>query len=238
MEAEKLYDEIASNILNIDLERPVIIGINGIDAVGKSCFAEGLIEKLKPLTKRSVVQSSVDNFTVYRGIEEGLQPHLQPDADKWYYEEAFPPHLVKSNFLIPLQKPDAAGRFSCNKAIFNWSTDSSAEGQWEVVKHDAIVVFDGVFIFRQELSDYFDYKVFLDGDMDIILERGLERAAERGQDVEEMRRGFNNCYYKAQKYYYQKERPWEKADIWIDNTDFENPVLKNKPLSPISLEPK
>jgi uridine kinase len=84
---------------------------------------------------------------------------------------------------------------------------------------------EGVFLFRPELVDYWDLKVFLDVDFSASVRRALNRDGYYlGTDVD-IRRMYEERYMPGQMLYFSTSKPKEKADIVVDNNDFENPRI-------------
>ena len=88
---------------------------------------------------------------------------------------------------------------------------------------ETIVVFEGVFIFRKELSEFIDMKIFIEIPFEEVKKRAMLRdLPSHGPEI--MRR-YDEKYIPAQKKYLQNYTPSEIADIIIDNLDFENPKI-------------
>ena len=82
-------------------------------------------------------------------------------------------------------------------------------------------------MFRPELVNYWDIKIFVDVDFKITVKRAVKRAAEReyiGAEQEILNK-YEQRYIPGQQLYFEKAQPKEKVDIIIDNSDFKNPVI-------------
>jgi uridine kinase len=91
---------------------------------------------------------------------------------------------------------------------------------------DTIVLFEGVFLFRQELAAYLDYKIFID----IPFEESRRRADIRDVPIygTGMLKRYEEKYWPAQRKYLAQYPPSQIADLVIDNTNWEYPVMKAK----------
>jgi uridine kinase len=83
------------------------------------------------------------------------------------------------------------------------------------------VIFEGVFLFRKELAPYLDYKVFLDIPFEASKIRAKVRDSQASIDK------YNIKYLPAQEKYLKEYPPSKVADIIIDNSNWEYPVIKH-----------
>ena len=88
------------------------------------------------------------------------------------------------------------------------------------VDQKTIVIIEGVFLFREELAPYLDYKVFLD----MPFEESKRRATIRDPEADVKK--YDEKYLPAQKQYLEKYHPIKIADIIINNTNWEHPKTK------------
>jgi uridine kinase len=87
------------------------------------------------------------------------------------------------------------------------------------------VLFEGIFLHRPELVDYWDFTIFID----VAFDETLRRAKERDQylfggsdDVEAI---YKSRYIPGQMLYLESERPKDRARVVLDNSDFANPSI-------------
>jgi uridine kinase len=84
-------------------------------------------------------------------------------------------------------------------------------------------------LFRTELDDAWDYRVFVHADFDISLDRALARDLDHFGSEEAIRRKHSLRFRPAQQRYLAETRPADVADAWIDNNNPEYPVLELRP---------
>jgi uridine kinase len=90
--------------------------------------------------------------------------------------------------------------------------------------HDGVLIVDGVFALRPQLSRHWDLRLWVDIDPELSLRRGIDRdAAQEGTDEAETLH--RDRYGTAETIYIAEVDPMSIADVVIDNTDFENPHL-------------
>lgn len=93
---------------------------------------------------------------------------------------------------------------------YDWETDCLAE--WHTVPVGGIVIIEGVYSIRQELSDKYDFTIWVDSPRKIRLTRGLQR------DGEEVRDMWENNWMISEGIYVEKQKPQERADLLVDGT--------------------
>lgn len=85
---------------------------------------------------------------------------------------------------------------------------------------DAIFLVEGTFLHRDELRDFWSCSLFLDVSFD---ESARRMRARHGNDRLDER--LIDRYRGAQRLYFRAARPWDRATIIIDNTDFHRPCI-------------
>ena len=83
-------------------------------------------------------------------------------------------------------------------------------------------MFEGVFSFREELRDFWDYMIYLDLSPAESLRRGVERDPGEKDEIE---RKYRVRYLPGQELYKAEAKPIEVADIIVDYKDPENPGI-------------
>jgi uridine kinase len=198
--------EIINKTLQIQKPTPTIVGISGVDASGKTTYATKLVKKLKKHTDRQIIYASIDGF---HNLQE-IRYKQGKDSPKGYYKDSFNHDAIKSLLLDPLSNGD----LNYKTAIFDWRSNKKVEMPFEKAKKNAILIFEGIFLFRPEFVDYFDLKIWLDINFDTMVERAVNRDPER----KGLRESCKKKYIPGQKIYIKKAKPKLKADIIINNS--------------------
>ena len=110
-------------------------------------------------------------------------------------------------------------------SVFDYRTDSAARTPLLVAEVDAVLLFDGVFLLRSGLMQYWDFSVFVEADFETTVARAEQRDAILFGSVEEARKRYEQRYIPGQEIYYGECRPKERADVVIDNNDPSDPVI-------------
>jgi uridine kinase len=172
----------------------LMIGIDGCGGAGKSTFANKLKGKL---TNATVMHMDDFYFTSAAIIQDHpLNKPIGADCD-W--------KRVNQQVLLPISQ-EREGLYQ----RYDWNSDQLAE--WHTVPIGGIVIVEGVYSTRKELSDFYDYKIWIETPRQIRLDRGLER------DGEEARDRWENNWMIAEDLYTKEHQPRERADLIVNGT--------------------
>jgi uridine kinase len=171
-------------------DRVTRIGIDGVDAAGKTALAE---EVAQLLTKRDrpCVRVSVDFFERPPG-ERYMRGDLSSEG---FYLDTFYIERFRAHVL-------------------------SIDGP-----RDLVIVADGVFLQRPELGDLWDATVWVEADLEVTAQRGVERDLPWFDSLEEVEERYRVRYAPAQRRYIEEQRPHERATFVFRNTDLTEPEL-------------
>jgi uridine kinase len=196
-----------------DCLRPFVVGVSGIDAAGKSRFAEALRAHLTSNFPVQIIH--LDAFHNSRAIR-----YAGDDEVENYLSRSINFELFEQKILRPLKDQ---GRCLFDERLLDLDTDQYSRCvKYEITAGD-IVIIEGVFLFRKPWRRYLDLRVFLRVAQNIARERGVSRDARTlGVDV---RRRYERKYLPAQAIHCATDEPEEHAHIVIDNNDFMRPVI-------------
>lgn len=213
----KIISEIVDRILVLNINNPIRVGVSGITASGKTTFANELTEELKNRQK-IVVRSSIDNFHNSRVIryKQGKESAIG------YYEDAHDYNSFKQKLLIPLG-PD--GNLNYQTISLDLEKDEYVNSKVSIATKDMIFIIDGTFLFKKELRDLYDFKIFINSDFELARKRGAKREERAFGSYEKAEEMFLNRYHAASKLYLEQHSPQLYADIVINNDEFENPYF-------------
>ena len=215
--ADLLMAEVAQNIAMqaFDAERPFMVGVNGVDGSGKTMLSAELHRQLEA-QGLPVTIVHIDDFT---------QPHSRRTASndpiERYYNNTFDIDSLRSAILEPLVARQLGSVLLRHESPHDPS--QVVEHKYSFTSSPSVVIVEGVFVFRPKLADYFDTKIFVDVPLSEMRERAIER------DVPHFGFGvlkkYLTRYIPAQTRYLEVVRPFDIADIVIDNTDWHNPYI-------------
>ena len=214
-----LLTEIAA--LVTPATRPILVGIDGLDGAGKSWFADELAQVLASRTHDlSIVRSSVDYFH-----HEQTYRHALGRTAETVWNRSFDYRTMRCELLDPwLRGAGSSYRFAWR----DLTTDALVDTPAQRVPERGMLLVDGVFIQRPELVDVWDVTIFVDVPFAVSAARMARRdGSTPDPDAPEHRR-----YADAQRHYLAACDPAGRADIVVDNTDLERPVLTHPTAHP------
>ena len=203
--------------------RRVLVGVDGRSGSGKSTLADELANVLAAAGV-VVVRSTTDAFHQPRAVRLARGA----TSARGYYEDSHPLDRIESELLSPF----AAGQGSVRTAAFDEPSDEPREVT-EVVADAAVLVFDGLFLHRDELVDHWDVSVYLDADTRrdaewlAFLFGGLPPdPVEQAAAIDErLTRARWPRYRRGWERYVTAVDPAARATFVIDNNDFARPRL-------------
>ena len=216
-----IYKEIAGYILNRKQKnKPLIVGINGVDTSGKSTFTKELARYLFKIGFKSHTISIDDFHNPSKIRNKEKNPVIS------YLNNAFDITKIENEIMKPLVTENKLDK---ELLLLNLETDEFTNNKRYVIDEDTILLFEGVLLYREPLNQYFDFRIFIDISFDEVLKRAAKRDLSLlGKDVIEK---YNNKYIPIQKLYIEKYNPKILSDIIIDNNDYWNPKILKHPNS-------
>ena len=176
-------------------------------------MADELVEPIRR-RGRQVIRASIDGFHNPRSVRYKRGRH----SPEGYFRDSFNHDALIESLLAPLS-PGGTRRY--RDAVFDHITDSEVVVPAETAEHDAVLMFDGIFVHRPELMPYWDFTIFLDARFDVTVPRNARRSGG-SPDVEDKD---NRRYVQGQRLYLKQCQPKSLATLVVDSNDFENPRL-------------
>lgn len=213
----QLLDTLTAYILAKEVDHPLKVAIDGVDNAGKTQLAKELTFPLKR-SNRQVISISIDGFhhpKQYRYRRGEYSP-------EGYYYDSFDLDALKRFVLEPFS-PNGNRKF--RRKIFDYTVDMAFDSPWETVQENSILLFDGIFLQKQELDSYWDIKIFIDIDEDVSLDRAIKRDLYYYHSLDIIERKYHQRYFPAHKIYFERCHPKQRADIIIDNNDWQIPGI-------------
>jgi uridine kinase len=215
---KRLISKIAARILSLELHHPVRVGVSGITASGKTTFADELAEALSA-RKRKVVRTSIDNFHHPKVIRY----RQGKESAKGYYEDAHDYLAFMEKLLIPL---GPGGSLHYQEISLDLPSDEYVTQALKVSDMDSIFIIDGTFLFKKELNNHYDVKIFVGTDFEIARKRGAKREELNFGSYEKAEEMFLKRYHAASRLYLDQHSPQHYADVVINNDDLFNPYFE------------
>jgi len=220
MSRSQVISRLADLIGGIRLPHPVRVGIDGIDAAGKTSLAD---ELAGPLAERGrpVIRVSIDGFHNPRTVRY----RRGRGSPRGYYEDSFDLPRILSCVLLPL---GPGGDLRYRPAVFDVTADREVEEPRRTAPAHAILLFDGIFLHRGKLRPHWDYSIFLRVDFATAIRRAQSRDLPLQGSAEKVALAYRTRYLPGQRIYLTAEDPMSKADIILDNDDLQAPVIRKR----------
>ena len=211
MKRDALLAELASAIVATECDHPVRVAIDGVGASGKTILADELAKSLRAVG-RNVIRASIDGF--HRPREERhARGGLSPEG---YLDDSFDYDAVRSCLLAPLG-PGGDRRY--RTAVYDFRTESPVASVEADAEPGSVLLFDGIFVLRDELRDHWDFSIFVDSGFDVTLSRGLRRDLALFGSEEAVRERYERRYIPGETMYLERYRPFDHADAVVRNDD-------------------
>jgi uridine kinase len=209
-----LVAEVADRVLACGDGR-LRVGIDGLTAAGKTSFGHELAQEVGA-RGRPVLRASLDDFK-----KPWRDRHLYDrESGEGYYRNAFDYDAVVQLLLEPAG-PDGSG--GCVLCSIDPLTQLEHRDVVTRAAVDAVLITDGVFAFRPQINDFWDFRIWLDVDEQTSVRRGADRdQGWAGAQAEAVHR---DRYLVAERLYLAEANPLRLVDVVIDNTVFDRPRM-------------
>jgi len=221
-ERDAVLRAVTDRVCAHDQDR-VVVGIDGRSGAGKSTFADELAGTLRD-RGRIVIRSTTDSF--HRPRTARLKRGMT-SADGYFLDSHQIDRIVHE-LLVPFR----LGAGEVLVAAFDEPADTPLESVTGVASH-AVLVFDGLFLHRDEFAELWEVSVFLDADerrnadwleflLDDLPTNSTQRAAEldRRLDLAQWPR-----YRHGWSSYIDDLAPHRRATMVVDNNDLACPRI-------------
>lgn len=199
------------------------VAVDGLTGAGKTSFGHELAAVLRE-QGRPTLRASFDDFKhPWRHAREHGYDRVSGEG---YYRNAYDFRSARDLLLGPAG-PTGTGLVAL--CAFDPLTGEDHRDLTVSAPPGAVLIVDSVFAFRPEYDDCWEYRIWLDVDPGTALHRGIARdSAAEGEA--EAARVHRDRYHAAEAIYLAEVRPQAKADVIIDNRDFNRPAIIGPPV--------
>ena len=184
------------------------VGISGIDASGKG-YITGFLQK--ELEKRNYKVANINVDPWQNPIPIRLQ---EEDPAENFYKNVFRWDNFFKQLIVPLRT---------NRHIYLQTSLIRTDGDFYYsfiydFNDIDILLIEGIFLFKQELLNYYDWKIWIDCSFETGIYRAIERNSEK-LSREQLIHDYNTYYYPAQIYHFQRDDPKDVSNIIYCNDE-------------------
>ncbi|WP_391205262.1 kinase [Psychrobacillus sp. L4] len=188
------------------IDRPYIIGMDGLSGSGKTTLSEKIKEELMN-EGFQVIVIHIDHLIVER------ERRYNTGHPEWYeyYALQWDVQCIKENLFEAVHQKSN----HLHLPFYDFDKDQSYSKSINIGQC-SIILIEGIFLQRKEWKSFFDYMIYLDCPRDIRNARVLQRDAYIG-DMNERLKKYEQRYWKGEEYYLLEVDPLKKSDIIIRN---------------------
>ena len=184
--------------------KTLLVGIDGLGGAGKSTVADEVSRLLEAEGINTEV-FHVDDFIHPKAVRYNDD---YPQWEQYYYLQ-----WRYDYFLSAVVKPLRESMEVPPVELYDKDNDSYITDMRSIT-NGSIVITEGIFLQREELKGAFDYMIYVDVSEKERLSRVLLRDGYIGDETD-IRRKYEERYFPAERFYAEKYRPTENADLVI-----------------------
>ena len=220
---DELLNGLAEAVRSVTVAHPTRVAIDGIPGAGKTTLADELAVVLRA-QGREVIRATVEDFL----NPSSVRHPWSGSAEGWYNHNTDVGALHRV-LLDPLG-PGGDRRFQ--RAVYDKATDTSVSPPVTTAAVDAVLLFDGVFLLRNETFDRWDLRIFVSATFGKALERSRIRDQTPLMSADEVEHRYRRRYIPAQRFYLETIHPAEHADIVVSNDEPQRPAWEIRATGP------
>ncbi|MHB1510259.1 MAG: nucleoside/nucleotide kinase family protein [Acidimicrobiales bacterium] len=218
---DELLSRLAEAVGSVAAAHATRVAVDGPPAAGKTTLADELAFILRA-QGREVLRASIEGFLLPRSLRYRRGVY----SGQACYHDSFDYDALHRVLLDPLG-PGGDRRFQ--QAVYDRPTDTALSQPITTARPDAVLVFDGVFLLRPELTDRWDLRIFVCSAFAETLDRARTRDRALYGSATEVERRFRHRYRPAQQLNFAAARPLDHADIIVHNDEPQQPAWEVRP---------
>jgi uridine kinase len=213
----EIIELIVNSIQSIKKQKPILVAFDGVDTAGKTTLADNVEKYMKENKVFSPLRISIDKFHNPKNIRM-QKGEYSPEG---YFYNSF----NYDKLIEKVLKPVKMNTGYITPGIFDYRTESEINKDKIPIDDNIVILFDGIFLNREEIHFYWDLSVFVDITFETMLKRALSRDIQLFESEKELLKKYHNRYIPGEKIYLEKCFPKEKSHIVIDNNNAKCPII-------------
>ena len=210
--------DLADHIVALRPGERVTVAVDGFDGAGKTVLADQLAEVIGAVDgSRHVLRVSIDGF--HRPKAQRVARGRGPET---FYEDSYDYAAFRRAVVDPFRRGE-----SVTPAVNDVDADRPVRPDPVAVVADTVLLVDGIFLQRPELTDVWDAALWVEVPFAVSVPRGNARFGD-GRDPDPEAES-NRRYVEGQRLYLAATDPRARATWVLDDTDLDRPVLHPAP---------
>jgi uridine kinase len=207
---DELLSYLADVVGAVIAAHPVRVAIDGVPAAGKTTLADELAAVLRA-RGREVIRATIEGFLTPRSVR-----HPWSDSAEGWYNHSTGLGSLRRLLLDPL---GPGGNRRYRQAVYDQASDSPLSLPTGTAAADAVLLFDGVFLQREELLDSWDLRVLVSATFESTVNRSRVRDQTPLMSADQAEQRYRRRYMPSQQFYFETVRPAQLADIIVHNDE-------------------
>jgi len=175
------------------------------------------VHKILLNNNKNALRVSIDKF--HNPKEIRLQKgELSPEG---YFYDSFNLNKIFEYIINPIKNN---GEYIIT-GIYDYKVEKEIMFEKIKIENDLIILFDGIFMNRDELYNIWDISIFLDVNFRTVMKRAMIRDIEYFGTIENLKKRYLKRYIPGEKIYLRSCKPKKRATIVINNNDFNKPKI-------------
>lgn len=218
---DKLLNRLAEAVRSVTVAHPIRVAVDGVPGAGKTTLANELAILLRA-QGCEVIRATIEDFLSPRSVR-----HPWSDSAEGWYNHNTDIDALRRVLLDPL---GPGGDRRIQRAVYDKATDTPVSPPTTTAAIDAVLLFDGVFLLRKQLFDQWDLRIFVSATFEKALERSRIRDQTPLMSADEVEQRYRRRYLPSQQFYFETDRPAERADIIVHNDEPRQPTWETRTL--------
>jgi len=203
------FDQIVAAIRSVELRggrKARLIAVSGIDGSGKGYVAAQLANRLRD-KGHPVAVIAADGWLNLPHVRFG-----EEEPAEHFYSRAFRFDEMFSGLIDPLVHHGSVRLL----ADFTEETATAYRKHLYSFENVDVVLLEGIFLFKRELQQRYDLRLWIECSFQTALQRALARSQE-GLAPSATIAAYERIYFPAERVHFERDAPREAADLVYTN---------------------
>lgn len=212
-----IVEHIINKIKQTKKSKPIIIAFDGVDTSGKTTLADAIDLSMRKQNVFEPIRVQIDRFHNPKEIRT-QKGDLSPEG---FFYDSFNLSAIYENIINPIK----TGTKTIITGIYDYRIEQHIEEYRIPINNNSVILFDGIFMHRDELYKNWDLSIFLDISFETVLKRAIKRDIDLFSSEENIKKRYLCRYIPGEEIYLNSCNPKKRAHIVIDNNNFEAPKI-------------